>query len=127
MVIFTLLVTTVASLRYLIITMIVTQTILLVWIAVRTGYGSFRFPSAIAIQGNVLYVAEGGSHQVQKFTTSGEFVSKFGSQGSGNGQFNQPRGLCVHNDGRVFVSDCGNNHVSIFKADDTFLYHITGI
>ena len=91
-----------------------------------TGYGSFRFPSAIAIQGNVLYVAEGGSHQVQKFTTSGEFVSKFGSQGSGDGQLNQPRGLCVHKDGRVFVSDSGNNRVSIFKADGTFLYHITG-
>ena len=88
-------------------------------------YGSF-FPSAIAIQGNVLYVVERRSHQVQKFTTSGEFVSKFGSQGSGDGQFNQPRGLCVHKDGRVFVSDNGNDRVSIFKADGTFLYHITG-
>ena len=28
--------------------------------------------------------------------------------------------------GRVFVSDSDNNHVSVFEANGTFLYHITG-
>ena len=89
-----------------------------------TGYGNFKSPSAIAIQGHVLYVAEDKCHQVQKLTTSGDFIAKFGSHGSGDGQLNQPRGLCVHKDGRIFVSDRGNKRVSVFKPDSTFLYHI---
>ena len=28
--------------------------------------------------------------------------------------------------GRVFISDTGNNRISVFEADGTFLYHITG-
>ena len=89
-----------------------------------TEHGCFYFPSAIAIQGNVLYVAEDKKHQVQKLTTSGEFISKFGSLRSGDGQLDQPSGLCVHTDGRVFVSDSGNNRITVYKADGTFLYHI---
>ena len=88
------------------------------------GNGQFNCPSAIAIHGNVLYVAEDNNHCVQKLTTSGKFISKFGTHGSGDGQLNTPRGLCVHNDGRVFVSDCYS--ISVFDANDTFLYHITG-
>ena len=87
-----------------------------------TGY--FHSPSAIAVKSNKLYIAEEKQHCVQIFTTSGEFMSKFGTQGSGDGELNQPRGLCIHNDGRVFVSDAGNKRISVFDAYGTFLYHI---
>ena len=43
-----------------------------------------------------------------------------------DGHLSNPRGICLDNDGRVFISDGGNNRMSVFKADGTFLYNITG-
>ena len=90
----------------------------------KNGTSYLKCPTAIAVKENVLYVAEEQNHQIQRFATSGEFMSKFGTQGSGDGELNQPRGLCIHNDGRVFVSDAGNKRISVFDAYGTFLYHI---
>jgi DNA-binding beta-propeller fold protein YncE len=86
----------------------------------------FYNPVAVAIRGGVLYVVDSGQHCVQKITNLGKFISKFGSNGSGNGQLSNPRGICLDNAGRVFVSDCGNNRISVFEADGSFLYHISG-
>ena len=91
-----------------------------------TGDGQFYNPSGIAIQGNVLYIAEESNHRVQKISISDKFISKFGSNGSGEGQLSSPRGICLDSDGRVFVSEFSNNRVSVFEADGTFAYHITG-
>ena len=86
----------------------------------------FYSPMAVAIRGGVLFVVDSGMHCVQKVTNSGKFISEFGSNGSGNGQLSNPRGICLDKVGRVFVSDCGNNRICIFEADGKFLYHITG-
>ena len=91
-----------------------------------SGDGQFYSPAGIAIRGDVLYITENHNHRVQKISTSGKFISKFGSYGSGNGQLSTPRGICIGNDGRVFVSEYSNNRVSVFEADGTFVYHITG-
>ena len=88
--------------------------------------GQFNSPSAIAIQGDVLYVVEYVNCRVQKLTTSGKFMSKFGTHGSGDGHLINPRGICLDNDGNVYISDCNNNRISVFHAGGTFLYHITG-
>ena len=91
-----------------------------------SGDGQFSNPAGIAIRGDVLYIAEYSNHRVQKISTSGKFISKFGSYGSGEGQLSSPRGICLDCDGRVFVSECSNSRVSVFEADGTFAYHITG-
>ena len=91
-----------------------------------SGDGQFSSPTGIAIRGDVLYIAEDSNHRVQKVSTSGKFISKFGSYGSGEGQLYSPRGICLDCDGRVFVSEYSNNRVSVFEADGTFAYHITG-
>ena len=88
--------------------------------------GQFYSPSALAIRESVLYVAEESNNRVQKMTTSGKFLSKFGTQGSGAGQLNSPHGICLDPDGRVFVSEYSNNRVSVFNPDGTFVKHITG-
>ena len=76
-------------------------------------------PSAIAIHGNVVYVAEYNKNCVQKITTSGEFISIFGE-----GQLHKPRGICIDSSGRVYVSSSGDNSIAIFEADGTFITHI---
>ena len=90
-----------------------------------SGDGQFDYSSGVAVQGDVLYVADYNNRRVQKLTTSGEFLSKFGSHGSGDGQLNGPRGIRVDAGGRIFVSECNNGRVSVFEPCGTFAYHIT--
>ena len=89
-----------------------------------SGDGQCNCPSDIAIRGNVLYVLE-QNNRVQKTTTSGQFISKFGTRGSGNGQLYTPRGICLDQNGRIFVSEYSGNRVSVFESDGSFAYHIT--
>ena len=79
----------------------------------------FRYPSALGITGDILYVVEYRNSCIQKLTTSGDFLSKFGE-----GQLRNPRGICIDNSGRVFVSSSGDNRIAIFEADGTFITHI---
>ena len=86
----------------------------------------FHSPSAISIQGSVLYVVDSGKCCVQKVTTTGNAISTFGTRGSGNGQLSNPRGICFDKDGHIFISEGGNNRISVFADNGTFLYHIIG-
>ena len=70
--------------------------------------------------GNV-YVVEQGNHRIQKFTSSGNFILKWGknggdgTSGSGDGEFNDPRGVAVdNNSGNVYVADRGNHRIQKF-------------
>ena len=79
--------------------------------------GQFNNPAGVAVasDGNV-YVSEignnmGGGDRIQKFTSEGVFVTKWGSSGSGDGQFDHPKGIVVAPDGSLYVSDKGNNRI----------------
>jgi len=55
--------------------------------------------------GNV-YVVDNMNYRVQKFTSSGNFILKWGTNGSGSGQFLFPCGIAVDNEnGFVYVGD----------------------
>lgn len=49
------------------------------------------------------------------------FVSEWGSQGSGDGEFNDPYGVACDADGNVYVADTGNQRVQKFTSDGTFI------
>jgi len=63
-----------------------------------------------------------GNHVVKKFTLQGDFLSKFGSHGSGNGQFNNPQGLTFNSKGLLYVVDCGNKRVQVFENKNKYLF-----
>jgi uncharacterized protein (TIGR03663 family) len=46
----------------------------------------------------------------------------WGVQGSGPGQFEDPRGIAVGPEGRVYVSDSGNHRVQVFDGEGEFLH-----
>ena len=56
-------------------------------------------------------MADSGNHRVQAFDNLGNFISEFGTHGTGNGQFDNPQGLAVDPNGRVIVVDQGNNRL----------------
>jgi len=50
-----------------------------------------------------------------------EFVTKWGSQGSGDGQFNWPEGVAVDSSGYVYVADEWNNRIQKFTSSGGFV------
>ena len=43
------------------------------------------------------------------------YVLKWGSPGTGSGQFNQPVGVAIDSNGNVYVTDMGNDRVQVFN------------
>jgi DNA-binding beta-propeller fold protein YncE len=78
-------------------------------------------PGGIAVDssGNV-FVAEEFNNRVQKFTNTGEFIRKWGSFGSGDGQF-EPSDVAVDSSGNVFVADGDNNRIQKFTNTGKFI------
>jgi len=87
------------------------------------GPSQFNHPSGVAVDssGNV-YVADSGDPRVQKFTSTGTYVTQWGGlpAGSGNGQFNVPWGVAVDSSGNVYVTDRGNSRVERFSSAGVF-------
>ena len=61
-----------------------------------------------------MYVTESHNHRISVFTCEGEFLTSFGSKGSGPGRFTDPCGIAVDKNGVVYVSDISNNHLQLF-------------
>jgi hypothetical protein len=54
------------------------------------------------------------------------FDFKFGSSGSGDGQFNYPNGVAYdHNNNRIIITDGTNKNVQVFDKDGNFLFSIS--
>ena len=64
--------------------------------------------------------------QIQRITesrsmmTNGVFKLKWGSEGSGNSEFNLPLGITVSTSGEVFVADAKNNRIQVFDTSGEF-------
>jgi len=49
------------------------------------------------------------------------FVSKWGTEGTGDGQFNRPIGIAVASDGSVYVADSQNDRIQKFTPQGVFV------
>ena len=54
-------------------------------------------------------------------TASGKIIASFGSEGSGDGQFDTPADLAISASGKIYVADKGNGSVQIFDSEGKFL------
>jgi DNA-binding beta-propeller fold protein YncE len=79
------------------------------WGSRGAGNYQLREPGAIAIAGDEVYVADTWNHRVQKFTLAGEWKTEVA------GLFG-PRGVARAPDGRVWVTDTGNNSVVTYNS-----------
>lgn len=84
--------------------------------------GYFNEPSDLDFddKGNI-YVADSNFHRIQKFTSAGKFISRWGRQGSDPGEFDEPCGIVIGADESVFVVDRGNHRIQKFSIDGEFI------
>ena len=110
-----------------------------------SGPGQLNTPWGIGLDkdGNV-FVADWRNDRIQQFTAQGEWQASFGQPGTGGdtsivqkmggiklsnvpvGQFNRPAGVCVDQDGDIYVADWLNNRVQVLTPDGRFISEFTG-
>ncbi len=69
----------------------------------------------------MIYIADTGNKRIRVYTPQGEWVRDIGRGGSGEGQIDEPTGIVVHPDGRVFIAETWNRRIGVFAADGTFI------
>lgn len=90
-----------------------------------SGLGQFNQPTGVAIDiaGNV-YVVDSGNNRIEKFTSSGTFISSFGSFGSG--LFNQPVALAFDSSGNMYITEWKNHMIHVYASSGTFIQNFGG-
>ena len=87
----------------------------------RSGDDNLKDPTGVAVKLNIIAVSEFDDHMVKIFSLQGNYLSKFGSFGNGDGQFNNPQGLCFNSKGLLYVVDRENCRVQVFRVNE-FLF-----
>ena len=85
------------------------------------GTGQFKVLAGVTIDssGNI-WVADDGNNRIQEFNEKGEHLQTFGSEGSGDGQFNGPMNIAFSG-GNLYVTDQNNNRVQEFSTGGVFI------
>jgi len=86
------------------------------------GRGQFDFARGIGTDdsGNIL-VSDTNNSRIQKFATTGTFISWFGTKGRGRGEFTEPNGIALDRHGNIYVADVGNHRVQKLTSYGQFL------
>jgi tripartite motif-containing protein 71 len=89
------------------------------------GPGQVVDPMGIAVDPNTrnIFVADTGNYRVQKFTPNFVPIKEWGSQGSGDSQFEfpGPKGIAIDSNGNIYVADTGNHRVQKFDNNGVFI------
>ena len=86
-----------------------------------TEAGHFVHPQFVAVgEDGSIYVTDFGNKRIQKFSSSGEYVTHWGNSGKQLGDFYNPTGIAV-TDNSVFVVDRDLNRIQKFSLDGEFI------
>jgi sugar lactone lactonase YvrE len=102
------------------------------WGSGGSGDGQFRAPYGVVADsfGNV-YVTDfgnglGNNDRVEKFDSTGGFLTKWGGLGSGDTQFHDPWGVATDSEGNVYVADVNNHYIKKFDPSGVFALKFGG-
>lgn len=94
-----------------------------VWGTASEGSGLIlNTPVALGRDSNSnIYIADMANHRIVKIDSSGNVLQKFGSLGTGNGQFDTPFGVAVDLQGNILVADTANHRIQKFDSNFNFI------
>ena len=86
------------------------------------GAGHLSAPYGVTVHNKHVFVAEDGNHRISVFTLDGQLIRTIGSQGSGHGQFRNPRSVAFapDEDGDMYVADYSNSRIQVFNANGVY-------
>jgi sugar lactone lactonase YvrE len=58
---------------------------------------------------------------IKKYDSTGSLIAEFGSQGSGNGEFNQPFDLFLDGSGNIYVADSLNHRIQKLDSSGNYI------
>ena len=79
-----------------------------------------NLPTSLAILDEKIFVSYGFQNEIQIFDLNGNFISKFGQTGDGQGEFINIFDI-VSNENELFALDSGNQRIQVFNNDGSFL------
>ena len=86
----------------------------------------FNEPMGIGVHPKThkIFIADFGNCRIQVLNCDLTFSTKFGSEGSGNGQFKKPWGVAFDSSGLVYVADAGNHRIQVFAVNGTVTFKL---
>lgn len=88
----------------------------------RTLAYHFRLPTSVAVSADGrIYVVDSKHGEIKVLAPNGEFLFRFGENGSGPGQLNLPEGIALDGAGNVYVCDSINGRIQKFDPQGQFL------
>jgi tripartite motif-containing protein 71 len=88
--------------------------------AISLGAWSRPWGVDVGANGNV-WVAEKSNRRVSVFGEEGELLFRFGSAGTGNGQFEQPVDVEIDENGYAWVADAVNDRIQVFNGEGEYV------
>ena len=84
--------------------------------------GSMVWPTSVALDkaGNV-YVSDEWLNRIAMFSSDGEWLGAWGTQGDADGEVDQPAGIAFDSEDNLYVVDTGNNRIQKFTKGGQFL------
>ncbi len=79
-----------------------------------SGDGQFGTQGIAVTANGLVYVADQSNDRIQRFDEDGNFQTRWGSEGTGDGQFEHPGGVAVAPTGLVYVADTYNGRIQRF-------------
>jgi RHS repeat-associated protein len=88
-----------------------------------SGPGEFSNPEGLAINQNSgdIYVGDSAQDRIQELSSSGAYITAFGSYGSEPGELWEPHGITLDSSGDVWVADTNNCRVEEYSGSGEFL------
>jgi sugar lactone lactonase YvrE len=83
--------------------------------------GEFNFPSAIAGDARLLWIADTGNNRIQGINRDGSPEVVFGQAGDASGDLAMPKAVAVDSEGHVYVVDGRFENVQIFSEKGELL------
>lgn len=87
------------------------------------GGPPFSAPTNVAVAADgSLFVTDGyGNCKVHHFSADGTLIGSFGEAGRGPGQFRLVHGICIGQDGLLYVGDRANDRVQVFTSSGEYV------